>query len=242
MLRWLAQPFRRSASSPYQRAASNGPEGEAHPAAGIADATVINDSEEELSCAQSVSSAEDQEENLPETPLPKTQLVVLLLMRMSEPIAQLQIFPYIAQFLQHVLPSIPHEQLGYYAGSIESAFAAAQVCVVLFWGSMSDRYGRKPILLGGLAGTFLSVVCMGMSTSLSAMIAARLIAGFSNGNVGVLKATIAEITDSYVQLPSFSSFPAMIDHAASAADAMRPSAVIAPIRHAHLHLCHSRMR
>lgn len=72
------------------------------------------------------------------------------------------------------------------------------MCVVLLWGRLSDTYGRKPILLLGLLGVFLSVNAFGMAQSLPALIGARCIAGFSNGNIGVLKASIAEITDPYV--------------------------------------------
>lgn len=47
---------------------------------------------------------------------------------------------------------------------------------------MSDLYGRKPVLLLGLCGTALTVLCFGLATSLGVAIAARVMGGLLNAN------------------------------------------------------------
>ena len=72
--------------------------------------------------------------------------------------------------------------IGYYAGIIvgrshdlrdffpsgdlqESLFFFAQALTVLRWSRLSDRIGRKPVLLAGLSGTCVSMLCFGLSTN-----------------------------------------------------------------------------
>jgi MFS family permease len=72
--------------------------------------------------------------------------------------------------------------VGYYAGIIvgrfsdlreifplndlqESLFFVAQALTVLRWSRLSDRIGRKPVLLAGLSGTCISMLCFGLSTN-----------------------------------------------------------------------------
>jgi MFS family permease len=54
-------------------------------------------------------------------------------------------------------------------------------------GYVSDLKGRRPIMLLGLAGNILSSVAFGFSKSLWFALACRLVAGFLNGNTGVVK-------------------------------------------------------
>lgn len=72
------------------------------------------------------------------------------------------------------------------------------VCEVLFsglWGMLSDRIGRRPVLLVGIAGSAVAPVLFGLSQSLPAALAARLLDGFFCGNVGVTRTYLGELTD-----------------------------------------------
>jgi MFS family permease len=62
-------------------------------------------------------------------------------------------------------------------------------------GRVSDYLGRRPVLLIGLFGNFLMIFLFGWSTSLWFAILSRSLNGFLNGNVGVAKTYLAEITD-----------------------------------------------
>ncbi|KAF8218231.1 major facilitator superfamily domain-containing protein [Mycena galopus ATCC 62051] len=134
------------------------------------------------------------------TPLPKFQLFILLWVQLAEPLTSQVIYPFINKAWQLVgeLPITGGDEtkIGYYAGLIESLFFVAEAFTVLQWSSMSDRVGRKPVLLMGLFGISLSMISFGLSKSYGALVVSRCLAGLLNGNVGVIKSMMGELTDS----------------------------------------------
>ncbi|GEM08253.1 MFS multidrug transporter [Rhodotorula toruloides] len=141
------------------------------------------------------------------TPLPLTQLLVLSLMRFGEPVAFTLIFPFISQFIEDLHVTDDPSKIGYYAGIIESIFAFTTFSTVLAWGRLSDRIGRKPVLIVGLTGVTLSIVSFGMSKSFWMLVVSRCIGGMLNGNVAVIKSVVGEITDESNQGRAFSFLP-----------------------------------
>jgi MFS family permease len=81
----------------------------------------------------------------------------------------------------------------FYAGLLVSAFAVAEACTAMIWGTISDRYGRKPIILIGLAGTALSSLVFGFAKNFWVALGARVIGGLLNGNVAVMQTMVAEL-------------------------------------------------
>lgn len=65
----------------------------------------------------------------------------------------------------------------------ESLFAFTTFATVLAWGRLSDRIGRKPVMMIGLTGVALSVSAFGMSKSFVALVVSRCLGGALNGNV-----------------------------------------------------------
>ena len=63
-----------------------------------------------------------------------------------------------------------------------------------FWGRLSDRMGRKPVIMICLAGAALSYVMLGLASQLWMVFAARGFAGLMAGNFGVASAMMADIT------------------------------------------------
>lgn len=59
--------------------------------------------------------------------------------------------------------------------------------------SQSDIWGRKPVLLIGLAGTGISMFIFGFAKNFQTILIARALGGLLNGNVGVLQTTVAEV-------------------------------------------------
>lgn len=94
--------------------------------------------------------------------------------------------------------------LGFYAGLIASSFFASQTITSFYWGRLSDRIGRRPVLLGGLLGVFLSVLVFGCSRSYEQAIIGRSLAGLLSGNVGVSKTYLGEVTTSKTAPRAFS--------------------------------------
>jgi MFS family permease len=62
------------------------------------------------------------------------------------------------------------------------------------WGRLSDRIGRKPVLVGGLLGTAASYTLFAFSNSMPLLFVARLCAGFFGANVSTAQAYIADVT------------------------------------------------
>ncbi|KAF9927254.1 hypothetical protein FBU30_003365 [Linnemannia zychae] len=89
---------------------------------------------------------------------------------------------------------------------LTSSFFFAQFCTSIFWGYMSDRHGRRPILLLGLCGSTIACIFFGLSKSLVWAIVSRSMCGLLNGNVGVAKSMLGEIADSTNQSQAFSIF------------------------------------
>ncbi|OAD08202.1 hypothetical protein MUCCIDRAFT_105154 [Mucor lusitanicus CBS 277.49] len=87
--------------------------------------------------------------------------------------------------------------IGYYASLITSAFAMAQFVSGMPWGSLSDRIGRKPVVLFGLASTIMGVFLFGLSKSFAWALATKIFSGLFNGNISVLKSMIAELTENH---------------------------------------------
>jgi len=55
------------------------------------------------------------------------------------------------------------------------------------WGRLSDRIGRRPVLMMGTVGMSISIICFGLSTSFPLLLISRGLCGVLNGNVGVVK-------------------------------------------------------
>jgi DHA1 family tetracycline resistance protein-like MFS transporter len=61
-------------------------------------------------------------------------------------------------------------------------------------GDLSDRYGRRPILIVSLAGTALSFVMLALASSLPMLFLARIVDGLSGGNIATARAYVADVT------------------------------------------------
>ncbi|KZV82755.1 MFS general substrate transporter [Exidia glandulosa HHB12029] len=142
------------------------------------------------------------------TPLPKLQIAILLGIQLAEPISSMLIFPFINQLVQELgVTGGDDKKLGYYAGIIESMFFIAEAACVFQWGRLSDRIGRRPVLLLGMMGNILAILCFGVSKSYWAVIAARAFAGATNGNIGVVKSVMGELTDATNVAKGFALMP-----------------------------------
>ncbi|CAK7200850.1 hypothetical protein SEUCBS139899_003549 [Sporothrix eucalyptigena] len=125
----------------------------------------------------------------------KGQLTVLTLARLSEPLVQTSLQSYMFYQLQSFRPDLPSSTIASQSGILHASFTAAQFLTAMFWGRLADspRFGRKTVLMIGLAGTMLSCLGFGFSQSFWQALFFRSIGGATNGNVGVLRTMISEI-------------------------------------------------
>lgn len=105
----------------------------------------------------------------------------------------MSIFPYVYYMVQNFRVTQDDKAIAVYAGLVTSSFAFAEFLGGIFWGRLSDKIGRKPVLLSGLAGTALSMMVFGFAPSLPVALLARALGGLLNGNIGVLQTTVAEM-------------------------------------------------
>ncbi|KAI1153981.1 major facilitator superfamily domain-containing protein [Nemania diffusa] len=132
---------------------------------------------------------------------PRRQMLVLAICRICEPIAFMGIFPYVYFMIEDFHVTDDARRISFYAGMVTSAFTFAEFSTGLLWGRLSDKIGRKPVLLTGLAGTALSVLVFGFAPNLTVALLARAIGGLLNGNMGVLQTTVTELVTVKEQQP-----------------------------------------
>ena len=81
-------------------------------------------------------------------------------------------------------------------GGLMAIFSAMQFLFSPMWGSLSDRFGRKPILMLGVFGNAISMLALGLSTQLWMLFAARGLAGIlSSATLPTAMAYISDSTD-----------------------------------------------
>jgi MFS family permease len=74
-------------------------------------------------------------------------------------------------------------QISTYAGMMTTAFAIAEFSTGAIWGRVSDKVGRKPVILIALFGTAFSMLLLGLSPSILTALLSRVLAGLLNGFV-----------------------------------------------------------
>ncbi|KAG2185948.1 hypothetical protein INT43_002386 [Umbelopsis isabellina] len=99
------------------------------------------------------------------------------------------------------------DDVGYYLGWMASSFCIAQFCTTIFWGSFSDKYGRRPIILMGLFGTALTNTLFGFSTTYRWALITRTLCGAVNANIGIIRSMVGEMTDHTNHARAFSMLP-----------------------------------
>jgi MFS family permease len=85
-------------------------------------------------------------------------------------------------------------QAALFGGTLGGLYAGLQFFSAPIWGRISDRIGRRPVLLIGLTGSAMSYVLWVFSADFTLFLVSRLIAGVMTGNVSVANAAVSDIT------------------------------------------------
>ena len=99
-----------------------------------------------------------------------------------------------------ILPLLPYYAQTFQANSIVTgllvaSYAAMQLVGAPLLGRLSDTYGRRPILLVSIFGTFLGFLLLGFANALWMLFVSRMLDGITGGNLNVAQAYISDVTD-----------------------------------------------
>jgi ferrochelatase len=82
-----------------------------------------------------------------------------------------------------------------FGGLLGALYSLLQFLAAPVWGTISDRVGRRPVLLISVFGLFLSYVLWMFSGSFTLLILARLVGGLMSGNLSIASAVVSDVTD-----------------------------------------------
>ena len=124
----------------------------------------------------------------------KGALIVLFLVTMIDLIG----FGIVIPFLTYLVEDLAAEQgiveVGLWVGILMTSYSAAQFLFSPIWGSISDRIGRRPVLMIGLVGNTVFFTMFGLANTLFIALVARFLAGVFNGNIAVARAYIGDVS------------------------------------------------
>lgn len=75
-----------------------------------------------------------------------------------------------------------------------ASYSLMQFLMAPVWGRLSDRVGRRPVLLASIGGSVLGLVLFALSESYLSLLLARVVHGAANGNIAVAQAYVADVT------------------------------------------------
>jgi DHA1 family tetracycline resistance protein-like MFS transporter len=99
-----------------------------------------------------------------------------------------------------ILPLLPYYAETFKAsqtvtGILIASYALMQLIGAPILGRLSDRFGRRPVLLASVFGTFLGFLLLGFANALWMLFASRILDGITGGNLSVAQAYISDVTD-----------------------------------------------
>lgn len=116
------------------------------------------------------------------------------------------IFPILPSLLQDVIRT---GNVAPYIGVMTALYAVMQFIFAPILGSLSDRLGRRPVLLISLAGATVNYVFLACASSLWMLLLGRAIAGLTSANISVATAYITDISPENTRARRFGLFNAM---------------------------------
>ena len=99
-----------------------------------------------------------------------------------------------------ILPLLPYYAKTFNAnqtvtGILIASYAVMQLIGAPLLGRLSDRFGRRPVLLLSVFGTFIGFLLLGFANALWMLFASRILDGLTGGNLSVAQAYISDVTD-----------------------------------------------
>ena len=101
------------------------------------------------------------------------------------------------------------DALSYWYGALAAAYGLMQFFAAPMLGALSDRYGRRPVLLVSIFGLGLDFILLALAPSLWVILIARLVGGLTGASFSVANAYIADVTKPEDRSKSFGMLGAM---------------------------------
>ena len=114
------------------------------------------------------------------------KLAVLMATAFIDMVGGLMVYPLFPFYAQRLGAT------GFMVNMLVAAFSAMQLVSAPFWGRISDRYGRKPVLLFGLGASALGYVVFAFADSYWLLLVSRIVQGAGGGTTGVIQAYVAD--------------------------------------------------
>lgn len=124
----------------------------------------------------------------------KGALMVLFLVTMIDLIGFGIVIPFLTYLVEDLADSQGIVEVGIWVGILMTSYSAAQFLFSPIWGSISDRIGRRPVLMIGLVGNTVFFTMFGLANTLVVALIARFLAGVFNGNIAVARAYIGDVS------------------------------------------------
>lgn len=119
---------------------------------------------------------------------PDRRLVVLMITAFVDMVGLLMVIPLLPFYALDLGAN------GFVVTLLVASYSVAQLISAPLWGRFSDRYGRRPALLVGLAAAAVAYVVFAYADHLWLLFASRLVQGAGGGTVGVIQAYVADAT------------------------------------------------
>ncbi len=137
---------------------------------------------------------------------PRSALLIVFLVVVIDLLGFAIVLPLLPRIADHYLHGQPKFVVGTVTGLLFSSFSLMQFFFAPLWGRLSDRIGRRPVLLIGLAGSVVFYALFGYAATIPAdrsklaialMFAARIGAGVAGATISTAAAVIADCTPSH---------------------------------------------
>ncbi len=124
----------------------------------------------------------------------KGALIVLFLVTMIDMIGFGIVIPFLTYLVEDLAINQNITAIGLWVGLLMTSYSAAQFLFSPILGGLSDRIGRRPVLMIGLIGNTVFFTMFGLASTLLMALAARFLAGVFNGNIAVARAYIGDVS------------------------------------------------
>jgi multidrug resistance protein len=135
-------------------------------------------------------------ENLTEIQKSKSVFTVLFITVFLDLLGFTIVIPYLFFYAQSLGAS------EFTFGLLLTSYSLMQFIFTPIWGRLSDRYGRRPILLISLFGSGISLLIFGLASSIWLLFASRIVAGIMGSTINVAQAYVTDITAPEARLKS----------------------------------------